>query len=112
MASPTTAQELLGSNLRRFRGFLNLTQSKLAEKCELSTNFVNELENGKGWVSAESLDRICRELGIEHYRLFAPDSLPEVANDSRVLDCIDDMEAETRKALASVREKFVGRSRG
>jgi len=107
MADLTTSQELLGRNLKRIRGFLNLTQMKLAEKCELSTNFVNELENGKGWVSAETLDKICGELGIEHYRLFVPESMPEVKNDNKITACLNEIEETTKKTLSDIREKYL-----
>ena len=61
---------LFGGNLRRFRKNANLSQSGLAEKADLAPNFVNDIENGRKWISPESLGKLSKALGIEPYQLF------------------------------------------
>jgi transcriptional regulator with XRE-family HTH domain len=42
----------------------------LAEKLEISTNFLSDIETGKGWVSPLTLVKLANTLDIEVYELF------------------------------------------
>ena len=43
---------------------------ELATKAGITTNFINDIENGKKWVSPGSLAKLCEVLEIEPYKLF------------------------------------------
>jgi transcriptional regulator with XRE-family HTH domain len=109
MRNSTLSQNLLSENLKRFRSNLKMSQMKLAEQCNLSTNFISDLENGKVWVSAETLDKLCSVLGIDLYRLFLARDLPEIHVDERITSCCVDLESATRKAIGEVLEKHLKR---
>ena len=61
---------VFSSNLRRLRNEANLSQSNLAEKADLAPNFVHDIENGKKWISPESLGRLASALEVEPYQFF------------------------------------------
>ena len=70
---------IFSSNLRRVRRNANLTQISLAEMADLAPNFINDIENGKKWVSPESLGRLAEALKIDPCLLFVTD--PKWNND-------------------------------
>jgi transcriptional regulator with XRE-family HTH domain len=47
----------------------------LAEKLEISTNFLSDIEHCKAWVSPSTLVRIAAALDVEPYELFKADAL-------------------------------------
>jgi transcriptional regulator with XRE-family HTH domain len=61
---------LLSANIKRYRNRREWSQAKLAEKLEISTNFLSEIETGKGWVSPLTLVKLANTLDIEVYELF------------------------------------------
>ncbi len=107
MGEKTLSQRLLGHNLRVARKLRGLSQMKLAEQCNLSTNFISELEGGKAWVSPESLDTITSVLGIGPDMLFRP-LIPEdtASVDAIVARCIETFQAGTDKTLEQLRQEL------
>jgi len=63
---------LLADNIKRYRARRGWSQLKLSEKLDLSTNFLSEIENGKGWVSPLTLVKLASALDIQVYELFKP----------------------------------------
>ncbi len=59
-----------GKNLKYYRFQKGYTQAKLAEKVDISTNYVSQLERGKHSVDFDVLELICYYLGIEPFQLF------------------------------------------
>jgi transcriptional regulator with XRE-family HTH domain len=55
----------LGEAVRQHRKQKNLSQEKLAEKADLSTVFISEVENGKKTISVDALIRIARTLKVD-----------------------------------------------
>ena len=108
MNEKTTSQQLLGQNLKATRVFLGLSQMKLAEKCDLSTNFISELEGGKAWVSAETLDRIASILEVPPHTLFLPATRPDTASLEKVLSaCLRIIEDNNEKTAAEIKQELL-----
>jgi transcriptional regulator with XRE-family HTH domain len=61
---------LLGKNIRLLRIYNHLSQAELAEKADISINFLSELERGNKWPRADSLANICKALNIPVAELF------------------------------------------
>lgn len=59
-----------GKNLKNYRFQKNYTQAKLAEKTELSTNYISQLERGKHSIDFDKIETICNCLNIEPFQLF------------------------------------------
>ena len=66
---------ILSNNIKRCRVKKNLSQSALAEKVDISTNFLSDIERSKAWVSPNTLVKLASVLNIEPYELFKTDAL-------------------------------------
>lgn len=67
-------KSLFSRNLKRLRTTANLSQLNLATDAELTHNFINDIENGKKWVSAETIAKLAIALKAEPYQFFISDS--------------------------------------
>jgi len=65
------------TNIRRYRGYRKWTQAELAEKLDISTNFLSDIENGKKWISLASIVKFANTLNIEPFELFKPADAPD-----------------------------------
>jgi transcriptional regulator with XRE-family HTH domain len=63
-------REKLGKAVRDYRKQAKFSQEKLAEKAELSTVFISNIERGVENVSVDALARIAKALGINLRDLF------------------------------------------
>jgi len=66
---------ILSINLRRYRNFRKFTQAEFAEKINISIPFLSDIENGKKWVSPNTLVRMANVLDIEAYELLKPEKI-------------------------------------
>jgi transcriptional regulator with XRE-family HTH domain len=60
-------------NLKRLRRSMNFTQEQLAERCDVSKNYISQLEMGSRFPSFTMLDTLCQVLNIKAYELFIED---------------------------------------
>ena len=61
---------LLGKRVNYLRRLANLTQSQLAEKANLSVNYVSEIETGIASPTLKTLLKLSQELNVEMRDLF------------------------------------------
>ena len=52
----------------------NISQMNLAVDAGLTHNFINDIENGKKWVSAETIAKLAVALKAEPYQFFISES--------------------------------------
>ncbi|KXT76238.1 hypothetical protein STRDD10_00301 [Streptococcus sp. DD10] len=64
--------EELGPQIRKLRAEKGLTQQELAEKSDLSVQFINFIENNKRKVSLETLVKLLDSLEISLSEFFLP----------------------------------------
>lgn len=77
-------RSILSDNIKIRRKQLNISQSKLAEMIDMSTNYITDIENQRTWVSDTTLIKIASVLGVEVYELLKPHTNNIIANDSQV----------------------------
>lgn len=65
-----TLKQIFGKNLKYYRFTKGYTQEEFAEKANLNTSYVSELENGKYGPKFERVEQIASILDIEPYLLF------------------------------------------
>jgi len=67
-------RSLFSRNLKRLRRLANISQVDLALEADLTHNFINDIENGKKWVSAETIGKLSLALKVEPYQFFMAES--------------------------------------
>ena len=76
-----TERELLkifSSNIRLNRTRLKWSQAELAEKIDISINFLSDIETGKKWASPITMVKFANTFNIKPYELLKPlDLLPD-----------------------------------
>lgn len=58
-------KEIFKENVKYYRKQLKLTQKELAELCELSTNYIGEIERSGRKTSLETVEKIAKGLNID-----------------------------------------------
>lgn len=51
---------------------MGLSQEKLAELVDVSTQTINDIERCRSWVSDKTVTKLAQVLGLELFQLFAP----------------------------------------
>ncbi len=88
-----SCRQLLASNLRRLRAGLGTSQLNFSEQVDISTTFLSDLELGKKWVSADTLDRFADVFHVEVAELFRdPDEVHEEQAMEKVEQYLDSVE--------------------
>lgn len=73
-----TIREILSRNLKENRHKLGITQSELAERAGISTNFVAMIELKHKFPTPETLEKLSDALDINTYELFTTSGSPEI----------------------------------
>ena len=64
---------VFGSNLKRYRTALGLSQEAFAEKCGLHRTYISAIECYRRSIALENVQRIADALEIKPYKLFLED---------------------------------------
>jgi transcriptional regulator with XRE-family HTH domain len=81
-------RHILSANIKRYRNRRAWSQIKFAQKLEISTNFLSDIETGKGWVSPATLVKIANTLEISVFELFMPESELEQDGKNYIQDIV------------------------
>ena len=74
-----------GKQIKKARNVMGMTGEQLAERCDISTTYLRQLEGGKKTPSIQTLCAICRELRVPPDYLL-PEVVPgEVSSEQREL---------------------------
>lgn len=65
--------KVFGTNLRKYRHELGVSQEKFAELCGLHRTYISDIERFQRSIALENVQKIADALGIETYRLFMED---------------------------------------
>ena len=101
-------RKLLATNLKRARLNRGLSQLALANEAGMAHNFINDIEHEKKWASPETLERLCKVLGVKPHHLFVPEDDPIIERDSVVASALEEVMKKTSAAIAETRLKFLG----
>jgi len=98
---------ILSSNIRQYRLIGKFSQSALAEKADVSINFLSDIENGKKWPSIQTMSKLAKVFNIEVYELLKPSSiLPD--NSSQVIaKYTKELLAAINKSVDNVESKYM-----
>ncbi|MCL2139452.1 MAG: helix-turn-helix domain-containing protein [Treponema sp.] len=96
-------RQIFSANIKKYRHKKRLSQMDLAKGACISSNFVNDMENGKKWASPGTMVKIAEVLGIEAYELLKPEGLYPDNLNSIVNKYTDDIHF----ALDKIRKDFL-----
>ena len=94
-------RDILACNMKGNRRKCGVSQAALAEKAEVSTQYIAMIELSRQFPTPEVLERIAVALGIEAYELFSVPPSPE----SSMERLHKDMIREIREVIVEVLEK-------
>ena len=94
-------RDILAGNLKANRRKCKISQSKLAEKAGISTQYIAMIELSRQFPTPEVMERLANALSIEAYELFSVPPSPEKAMERLHEDIIK----EIRQVIIEVMEK-------
>lgn len=62
--------KVFGTNVKKYRTRLGLSQEAFAEKCGLHRTYISAIERFRRSIALENVQRIAEALGVETYKLF------------------------------------------
>jgi len=104
-----TIREILSKNIKENRQKLGLTQSELAERAGISTNFVAMIELKHKFPTPETLERLSTALDINTYELFTTSVSPDSILKKLHEDILVDIDKFHQKLLNDL-ERIIDRS--
>ena len=104
--------ESIGKNIRKYRLIRKLRQEDLAEKADLSINYVGAIERGEKTPSLESLISIINALGVSADMILA-DVLDNgyLVKDSLLAQKLEKLSAEDRSQIYDVIDTMIKHSK-
>ncbi len=62
--------QVFGTNLRKYRMALGVSQERFAEMCGLHRTYISDIERFQRSISLRNVQKIADALGVEAFRLF------------------------------------------
>ena len=100
-------RSLFSKNLKRLRGMAKLSQVSLAAEADLTHNFINDIESGKKWISAETLEKLSLALKAEPYQFFISESKWNDRGAEIFSLYLDDFQDSFAKMVSDYRNRFL-----
>jgi transcriptional regulator with XRE-family HTH domain len=100
-------KRLFSRNLRRLRSIAKLSQVRLAAEADLTHNFINDIESGKKWISAETLAKLSVALKAEPYQFFISESKWDEKGAEIFSLYLDDFQDSFEKMVSEYRDRFL-----
>jgi len=99
---------ILSNNIKHFRGKHGFSQADLAEKADISINFLSSIERGVKWPYPDTLMKIAKALKIEEFELFRQNIV--ITDDTSIL--IDRLVEDISISVIESIDKTYSRYRG
>lgn len=77
-------KRLIGGRIKEIRAKTGMTQEELAEKCDINSKYLSNIERGKENPTLNTIIKLSQSLGVEPYDLFT---------------CLDSQDPAKAKAL-------------
>jgi len=100
-------QNLFSKNLKRLRNAAGISQLTLANQADLTHNFINDIENGKKWVSAKTIGKLATALRVEPHQFFLTESRWNEKEKEILSTYMDDLSDSVHKVLSDYRRRFL-----
>ncbi|MDR3167057.1 MAG: helix-turn-helix domain-containing protein [Treponema sp.] len=98
---------ILGKNLKRIRLLQNMSQLNLSSRTGLAHNFINDIENGKKWISPKTLAKLTAALKVEIYQFFLPEYKSDDPADNFFTVYLDDFSDNIQKMVGELKSRYL-----
>lgn len=105
---PTALQRQLGKNIRKLRMGLGISQAALAERSELTVNYISHLEQGIKSPSLRTLASLATALGVKPFQLlYEPGTDLDIERERQLIraDLVEEVLESIRTGLAKDRQE-------
>ena len=99
--------KLFSNNLKRLRVRAGLSQLSLANEVGLTHNFINDIENGKKWVSPKTIAKLSNKLKVDPYELFVPPSDLDIYKAGLLNNHLDDISESFLRVVAGLKAEYL-----
>ncbi|QQO09718.1 helix-turn-helix domain-containing protein [Breznakiella homolactica] len=99
-------RKLFSMNMKRLRAKQGFSQLSLANEVGLAHNFINDIENGKKWVSPDTIAKLANALKAEPYQFFLPAYKISKDNAELISSYIDDISESFLKAVGELKNQY------
>lgn len=93
-------REILAKNMKIHRQKLGITQPELAERANISTNFIGMIEQKRKFPAPEMLERIAVALEIETFELFTTSASPQAELRKLHREILEDLDRNISEAVS------------
>jgi len=93
-------REILAKNMKIHRQKLGITQPELAERANISTNFIGMIEQKRKFPAPEMLERIAVALEIETFELFTTSASPQEELRKLHREILEDLDRNISEAVS------------
>ena len=97
-------RSLFSRNLRQLRENAKMSQLELADEANLTHNFISDIENGKKWISPETLAKLVIALNADPHHFFSAE--PKYVDKGAEL-FLNDISDSFDKLLVEYRSRLV-----
>ncbi len=97
--------ELIGLRVSKYRKLHGMTQAELAERIELSTTEISNIERGKNNISFNTLINLCRELNVCSCEILSGAIKDTV--EENIVDLIRQLDSQEKDILFSLLMTYV-----
>jgi transcriptional regulator with XRE-family HTH domain len=98
---------LLSRNLKRLRAKKNLSQLRLAVEAGLTHNFINDIENGKKWLSPKTLATLAAVLDSKPHEFFAPETTLSGQDATMLTGYLDNLTGDVLRWVEDVKDRYL-----
>ena len=105
-AEDINVKVLFGRNLKRLRGLAKLSQVDLSVEANVAHNFINDIENGKKWVSAETIEKLSKALKVKPYQFFISGSILNAQDGDALSFYMDDFADTLANVIKEHRHRY------
>jgi len=97
---------ILSNNIKLFRGKHGFSQADLAEKADISINFLSSIERCAKWPSPDTLVKIAKALKVEEFELFRQNKA--VADDTSILidRLVEDISISVKESIEKTYRRY------
>jgi transcriptional regulator with XRE-family HTH domain len=102
-----TVRMLLSKNLKRLRCQKKVSQLNLAIHTGLTQNFINDIENGKKWVSPDTIAKLAIALNAEPHQLFIPNPTLEEVDKQALAGYLDEFAESVKMMVQELKIRYL-----